>query len=122
VSATSLFDPFHQRTYYLRTIEPGYLSLPTFNLTDGVLQTLTSNYALGEGITLYNSSRVEPGVQLGLNPQPEVKGTLALKDGYLLTADGSAEGWTICTDVLSQSVVSSRSFSCLQILFKVDLR
>jgi hypothetical protein len=108
VSATSLFDPFHQRTFYLRTQGPGYNSVPQFNLTDGVLNTPAQNYVTGEPISIYNSSRVQPGAQLGFNPQPEVKGTLALKDGYLLTADGSSKGWTICNDVLGQDVVSLR--------------
>jgi hypothetical protein len=111
VSATSLFDPYHQRTFYLRTQGPGYNSLPQFNLTDGVLNTPTQNYVTGEPIRPYNSSRVQSGAQLGFNPQPEVKGTLALKDGYLLTADGSAKGWTICNDVLGQEVVSFRFIS-----------
>jgi hypothetical protein len=106
VSATSLFDPYHQPTFYLRTQGPGYNSLPRFNLTDGVLSTPTQNYITGEPIKAYNSSRVQPGVQLGFNPQPESKGTLALKDGYLLTAGGLAKGWTICNDVLGQDVVS----------------
>lgn len=49
VNATSLFNPsanpFEDGKYLLRLISDDYNSLPTFNLTDGALHTLT--YGVG---------------------------------------------------------------------------
>lgn len=105
VSATSLFDPFDQSTYLLRLIGPGYNSLPTFNLTNGDLNTQAEEpEAIGEAV--YNSTgAVTAGAELGFTPSTEPAGNLGLKDGYLLTVGGQEKGWTICDGPLEQSVI-----------------
>lgn len=105
VSAISLFHPFDQQTYLLRTIQPGYNTLPTFTLLNGNLLTKTEKpHGLGEAV--YNSTGpLTAGDELGFLPSVQSTGNLALKDGSLLTVDGQAEGWTICSGPLEESVV-----------------
>ncbi|TKA28430.1 hypothetical protein B0A50_03897 [Salinomyces thailandicus] len=104
-SATSLFDPFNQESYYLRTISAGYGSLPRFNLTNGDLHTLAMGIE-GVGEYVYNSTgKIEAGKEFVLSPSKEPAGNLALADGYLLTVSGEEEGWTICDGDLGQDVL-----------------
>ncbi|KAJ9649797.1 hypothetical protein H2199_000576 [Coniosporium tulheliwenetii] len=91
VKATSLFDPYYQPNFFLRIIDPGYGSLPTFNLTDGTLQTL-ANAPRGPAVYLYNSTTVVEDTELQFLPEEQPAGNLALKGGYLLTVDGESEG------------------------------
>lgn len=108
VSATSLFDPYDQQNYLLRTIAAGYGSLPTFNLTNGDLHTAAVGPE-GVGNYVYNSTgTVTAGEELSLSPASEPAGNLALKNGYLLTVGGEEEGWALCTGnagALSEQVV-----------------
>jgi hypothetical protein len=108
VSATSLFDPYDQELYLLRLIAPGYNSLPTFTLTsNNDLQTLAEKpETAGLGEALYNSTGViSAGEVLGLEPTQEPSGNLGLLNGYLLSVDGSCEGWTVCPGELEESVI-----------------
>ncbi|KAK5128547.1 hypothetical protein LTR85_003218 [Meristemomyces frigidus] len=108
VSATSLFDPYDQKNYLLRTISAGYGSLPTFNLTNGDLHTAAVGPE-GVGNYVYNSTgTVTEGEELSLAPTAEPAGNLALKNGYLLTVGGEEEGWSLCTGAagaLSEPVI-----------------
>ncbi len=107
VSATSLFDPYTQPDFYLRLIQPGYNSLPTFNLTNGDLHTVAEGIdADGFGNHVYNSTgTVEDGEELIFDASTEPNGNLGLKNGYLLTVGGEEWGWTICEGPLSEDVV-----------------
>ena len=110
VSATSLFDPLSNPTYLLRLIAPGYNSLPRFNLTrDGKLET-ESLGPHGVGEFEYNSTRVRAGEDLKFSSEEGAeqarKGNLGLRDGFLLTVGGEAEGWRVCDGELGQRVVS----------------
>lgn len=104
VSATSLFDPFNQRNYLLRTIAPGYGSLPYFNLTSGTLHT-TASGPEAQGTFQYNSTEVEAGTELQFAPANEPSGNLGLKDGYLLMVNGTGTGWSVCDGEIGQSVI-----------------
>ncbi|KAK4539220.1 hypothetical protein LTR36_000875 [Oleoguttula mirabilis] len=105
VAATSLFDPYDQQNYLLRTIDAGYGSLPTFNLTSGDLHTAAVGPE-GVGNYVYNSTgTVTAGQELQLSPAAESAGNLGLKDGYLLTVGGLEVGWTICDGALEQHVI-----------------
>ncbi|RMY87051.1 hypothetical protein D0862_10779 [Hortaea werneckii] len=105
VSATSLFDPYNQQNYLLRTIADTYASLPRFNLTNGDLHTRATGIE-GVGTYVYNSTgTIRAGQEFMLSPQKEPKGNLALKDGYLLTVGGEAKGWTICEGELGLDVL-----------------
>lgn len=104
VSATSLFDPFHQPNYLLRLIDDTYNSLPKFNLTGGVLSTLTNGID-PRTMYVYNSTEVQAGIELQFLPSEQSKGNLALKKGYLLSVDGEAEGWKICDGTFGYRVV-----------------
>lgn len=104
VSATSLFDPYYQTNYLLRTIAPGYGSLPRFNLTGGTLESLASG-PHGVGEFEYNSTAVRAGEELQFAPSKEPAGRLGLKDGFLLSVGGKATGWTICDGELEERVV-----------------
>ncbi|KAK5108356.1 hypothetical protein LTR62_008386 [Meristemomyces frigidus] len=105
VSATSLFDPYNQKNYLLRTIAPGYGSLPRFNLTNGDMSSLAPGIE-GVGVYEYNSTGgVTAGKELMFAPSVEPKGNLGLKNGYLLTVGGQEEGWTICQGALEESVI-----------------
>ncbi|KAF2718187.1 hypothetical protein K431DRAFT_287921 [Polychaeton citri CBS 116435] len=105
VSATSLFDPYYQTNYLLRLIDPGYLSLPTFNLTSGTLHTAASGpHNIGPE-QQYNSTFVEAGSELQFAPSVQTKGNVGLWEGYLVTVGGSCEGWTICDGELGQVVI-----------------
>ena len=106
VSAVSLFDPYDQSAFLLRLIEPGYNSIPTFNLTNGDLHTISSGIE-GFGTYVYNSTGMATaGEELGLRAAPEPMGNLGLKNGYLLVVDGEEWGWTVCDGELEESVVS----------------
>lgn len=106
VNATSLFDPYDQRTFLLRLIGPGYNSLPQFNLTsNGFLSTLSEGIE-GHGEFIYNSTIVQTGAELQFLPSAQEHGNLALRDGYLLTVDDEAEGWVICQGELEEQVIS----------------
>lgn len=113
VSATTYFDPYHQTTFLLRTIAPGYGSLPLFNLTDGTLQTPAYVFNDNDGTVEYNSTIVIAGEELGFEPDPQPDGNLVLKDGYLLTVGGDAEGWTLCNGPIDQTVVSTCQALCV---------
>jgi hypothetical protein len=106
VSATSLFDPYYQANFLLRTIDPGYLSLPTFTLTDGTLHTISSG-PHGIGTYMYNSTKQLEGTDLQFYALEEADGNLGLEKGRLLTVDGKSEGWTLCDGELEQTVVSN---------------
>jgi hypothetical protein len=108
VSATSLFDPFDQSNHLLRLIQPGYGSLPRFNLTNGDLNSLAPGVE-AVGTYVYNSTGVvTEGEELTFSAAVEPKGNLGLRSGYLVTVGGEGEGWTICDGPLGEPVVSSR--------------
>lgn len=107
VSATSLFDPNKQETFLLRLTEPGYGSLPVFNISNSTLQT-ESYGPVGFTLEEYNSTTVTSGDELGFEPAVQTAGNLGLQDGYLLTVGGEVEGWTVCDGDFDQSVVRSR--------------
>ncbi|KAJ9654900.1 hypothetical protein H2201_008924 [Coniosporium apollinis] len=100
VKATSLFDPYYQPNFFLRIIDPGYGSLPTFNLTDGTLQTL-ANAPRGPAVYLYNSMTVVEDTELQFLPEEQPAGNLALKGGYLLTVDEGGECYTGIASVIT---------------------
>jgi len=104
VSLTTLFDPYYQPNYLLRLIDSGYGSVPTFNLSDGVLHCREQG-PHGIGSFVFNSTDVQAGSELQFIAQFEGHGDLSLKEGYLLAVNGSEVGWTICTEELGQSVV-----------------
>ncbi|KAF1841914.1 uncharacterized protein K460DRAFT_369932 [Cucurbitaria berberidis CBS 394.84] len=105
VSATSLFDPFNQPALLLRLTGPGYGSLPNFTLTSGTLSTIASA-PFGGAKYRYNSTVVAAGKELQFLASEQPAGNLALDEGYLLTVNGSREGWTICEGALSNDVLS----------------
>ncbi|EDU51254.1 hypothetical protein A1F94_009792 [Pyrenophora tritici-repentis] len=105
VSATSLFDPFHQPALLLRLTGPGYGSLPNFTLTDGTLSTISAA-PFGNQMYRYNSTRVTAGSELQFLASVQPTGNIELDAGYLLTVDGQREGWTICEGVLDAEVLS----------------
>jgi hypothetical protein len=106
VSATSLFDPFYQSNFLLRTIAPGYGSLPRFNLSSsGVLQTISTG-PHGLDFFVINSTSVIEGEELQFVAENPAAGNLGLRDGYLLALGGDGNGWTLCDGGLGQSVVS----------------
>ncbi|KAF2424264.1 hypothetical protein EJ08DRAFT_618106 [Tothia fuscella] len=104
VSAISLFDPFRQPNFLLRTIERGYFSLPNFTLTDGVLHTPSSG-PFGTGNYIYNSTPPVAGQELQFAQSVGSDGGLSLLGGFLLAVNGSAEGWGICPGALGQRVI-----------------
>jgi hypothetical protein len=123
VSATSLFvhppssrvlkstltyilqDPFNQPALVLRLTGPGYMSLPTFTLTDGTLSSIATAPFNG-GKKRYNSTIVAEGKELQFLASVQPKGNMALNDGYLLTVDGEQEGWAICDGALGSQVLN----------------
>ncbi|WPH02011.1 Hypothetical protein R9X50_00486500 [Acrodontium crateriforme] len=117
VSAISLFDPFDQANYLLRLIGPGYGSLPVFNITQtGLLQTVAEGpEATGEWV--YTSEGAEDGQNLEFTStsppmKAPVEGSLGLLWGYLLTVNGSEEGWTICDGPIGQKVIKWQGEGC----------
>ncbi|KAK3070183.1 hypothetical protein LTR53_010905 [Teratosphaeriaceae sp. CCFEE 6253] len=105
VSATSLFDPNYQPNYLLRLIDPGYGSLPRFNLTNGELASIAMG-PHGVGTFVYSSTgNVTGGEELEFSRDVEPAGNLALKTGYLLTVGGEEEGWTVCNGQLDEEVI-----------------
>lgn len=105
VSATSLFDPYYRPALAIRLTGPGYGSLPNFTLTDGTLHTIASG-PHGIGVYEYNSTAVVAGQELQFLAAPQPAGGLALSGGYLLSVNGTTNGWTICVGELEQDVVS----------------
>lgn len=104
VAATSTFAPAHQPTLLLRTIGPGYNSLPNFTLADGTLQTI-SNGPFGVKTELYKSITPGEGEQLGFVAAEISGGGFSLEVGYLLAVGGDTDGWTLC-ETSGQAVVS----------------
>ncbi|OCL01672.1 hypothetical protein AOQ84DRAFT_213094 [Glonium stellatum] len=104
VSATSLFDPYYRPALAIRLTGPGYGSLPNFTLTDGTLHT-TAAGPHGIGIYEYNSTAVVAGQELQFLASPQPVGGLALSGGYLLSVNGTTNGWTICVGELEQDVL-----------------
>jgi hypothetical protein len=121
VSATSLFvsfaivsksnqtdilqDPFNQPALVLRLTGPGYMSLPTFTLTEGTLSSIATAPFNG-GKKRYNSTIVAEGKELQFLASVQPKGNMALNDGYLLTVDGEQEGWAICDGALGSQILN----------------
>ncbi|KAB2102690.1 hypothetical protein AG0111_0g9039 [Alternaria gaisen] len=108
VSATSLFDPFHQPALLLRLTGPGYGSLPNFTLADGTLSTIALAPFSTTEYKQFNSTVVTSGSELQFLASVQPAGNIALDEGYLLTVDGQREGWTICEGDLDQEVLSWR--------------
>lgn len=102
---TAIQDPFNQPALLLRLTGPGYGSLPNFTLTSGTLSTIASA-PFGGAKYLYNSTVVTPGNELQFLASAQPAGNLALDEGYLLTVNGSREGWTICEGALENDVLS----------------
>ncbi|TID25213.1 pullulan synthetase [Venturia nashicola] len=106
VSAISAYDPAHSTTLNLRTILPGYNSLPKFTLADGALQT-TSFGPFGLKQQLYNSTAVASNQPLKLEAAPSPAGGLSLSMGYLLASNGNdTEGWTLCKDAYGENIIT----------------
>lgn len=109
VSLTTLFAPYYEPNDRLRLIGPGYGSVPTFNMSDGVLHCEQQGpHGVGPEME-YNSTAVHSGSELQFLAQYQGHGDLSLKHGYLLSVNGSSVGWTICVEELGQSVVSHLS-------------
>ena len=113
VSATSVFAPFQQDTYLLRTQGPGYLQLPVFIL-EGTKNTSKSLISfqpdvLGHGNYTYINEPVRANsmLQLAQSGQHEPLGGGLSLVGCALAVNGSISGWTLCTGALSQTIVSS---------------
>jgi hypothetical protein len=104
-AATSTYAPLHQTTLLIRTILPGYQSLPNFTLTDGTLETV-SDGPFGAQTQLYNATTPAAGEQLGFVAAANPTGGFTLEDGYLLAVGGDTESWTLCT-VSGEPVVST---------------
>ncbi|KIV99778.1 uncharacterized protein PV09_08584 [Verruconis gallopava] len=104
VSATSLFDPLHQPNFFLRTIGPGYGSLPVFTLSGGSLHTFSSD-AFGQGNYTYSASRPVPGSELQFLQGDQSDAGLALKGGFLLGLGDVTDGWTLCPGAMDQTVL-----------------
>ena len=112
-TALSLFDPFYQENYWLRATDPGYNSLPKFNLTGGTLATVSAGpHNLGSFV--FNSTVPASGKELEFFARAASGGALGLKDGYLLTVGDEVVGWKLCTKAdntyLGQTVVSTSFF------------
>lgn len=104
VSATSLFDPYYRPALTIRLTSPGYGSLPNFTLTDGTLHTIASG-PHGIGVYEYNSTAIVAGQELQFLAASQPAGGLALSGGYLLSVNGTIDGWTICVGELEQDVL-----------------
>lgn len=115
VSATSLFDPNHQPDYLLRLINPGYNSLPRFDLSSSALQTEAYSFAK---LVELDSVSVQSDMQLVFRSDSQdhsdTSGKLSLLGGYLLAVDGESKGWTICDGPQGEKVVSSAFALLLQ--------
>ncbi|QDS75559.1 hypothetical protein FKW77_005774 [Venturia effusa] len=105
VSAISVYDPNHSTTLYLRTILPGYNSLPNFTLADGALQTNATG-PFGLTTQLYNSTAVAADQSLGFAAAANPAGGLSLSMDYLLANNDDTEGWTLCNDSFGESVIA----------------
>jgi len=114
VRATTLYDPKDQEQFLLRPIGPGYNSLAHFNISDGVLNSRSQGIE-GYGEFVYNSTKIAAGGKLTFTPGMYPAGNLGLKNGYLLTVDGSAKGWQICPGPLGENVVCMRDSGSLKL-------
>lgn len=103
--ATSLFAPLRQPNLFLRTIGPGYLSLPTFTLSGGSLFTWASD-SFGQGNFSYASAAPVEGTELQFLQGQEGNAGLTLTGGFLLGVGGVTDGWKLCEGAVGQSVVS----------------
>ena len=89
----------------LRLIGPGYLSLPLFTLSNGILQTQSSD-SFGQGNYTYSSQPITSNADLEFVQDASGDGGLSfVGEGNLLGVNGSAVGWTICEGDLEQDVV-----------------
>jgi hypothetical protein len=89
----------------LRLIGPGYLSLPRFTLSNGILQTQSPDM-FGQGNYIYSSKPVTSNADLEFVRNTSGGGGLSfVGDGNLLGVNGSAVGWTICAGDLEQGVL-----------------
>jgi hypothetical protein len=104
-AATSLFAPFHQPNLFLRTIAPGYGSLPVFTYTGGSLYTFASD-AFGLGNHSYSSPPPTEGAELEFLRDSQPNAGLTLTGGFLLGMGGITDGWKLCDGAMGQSVVS----------------
>ncbi|KAF2645021.1 hypothetical protein P280DRAFT_514479 [Massarina eburnea CBS 473.64] len=107
VSATTPFDesPISGTKLLLRLLEPGYNTLPKFNLdaSTGVLSTtLTSSNVP----TQWNSTTVQDNAELQFVAEPQ-KANIGLggKGEYLLSVGNATDGWTICESGSGESVL-----------------
>lgn len=112
VSAISVYDPAHSTTLNLRTILPGYNSLPNFTLADGTLQTISFG-PFGSKPQLYNATGGTSNQPLGFQAAASPVGRLGLSMGYLLANNDDSEGWTLCKDSYGETVVSTISYLSL---------
>jgi hypothetical protein len=103
-SATSLFAPLHQSNLFLRTIGPGYFSLPVFTLFGGSLHTFSSD-AFGQGNYTYSSLAPVESVELQLLQGEQGNAGLSLTGGFLLGVNGVMDQWTLCPGAVGQTVV-----------------
>jgi hypothetical protein len=106
-AATSLFAPLRQPNLFLRTIGPGYLSLPIFTLSEGSLYTYTTD-AVGQGNYSYGTPAPAEGDELQFLRDQAGSAGLTLTGGFLLGVNGVTDGWKICEGSFGQQVVSAR--------------
>jgi hypothetical protein len=104
-AATSLFAPLRQANLFLRTIEPGYLSLPIFTLSQGSLYTYTTD-AVGQGNYSYSTPVPADGAELQFLRDQQGDAGLTLTGGFLLGVNGVTDGWKLCEGSFGQQVAS----------------
>lgn len=109
VSATSLFDPDQQSNFFLRTIGPGYLSIPVFTLNAGALYTYASN-TFGQGNYTYSSAGIVDGQELQFLIGNGTDSGLELVAGYMLAVGGVMDKWRLCAGDFGETVVSTFLF------------
>lgn len=109
-SATSLFAPEEQPNFLLRTIGPGYLSLPVFTYSEGSLHTWSSN-AFGQGNYTYGSLSPSGNTELQFLQDEQVNAGLNFKGGFLLGVNGVTDQWKLCDGPLGETVVCLQYFT-----------
>jgi hypothetical protein len=94
----------HQSNLFLRTIGPGYLSLPLFTLSSGSLHTFASD-AFGQGNYTYSSPTPVEGAELQFLQGEQENAGFNFTGGFLLGVNGVADQWSLCDGELGQTVV-----------------
>ncbi|KAF3180014.1 hypothetical protein TWF225_001931 [Orbilia oligospora] len=115
-SAISTFDPYYQEDYLLRTIGPGYNSLPVFNLKRGNLVTIASLPHGGPAAT-FTTKRPQDDTELKFNPSPNTsRGPLTIRNG-LIGYHGIINRWFTCPGDFGEYVITYKGLKpgCTQV-------